>query len=306
MSSSKSHSSRKNGFAKFLLFVIVVAVIVYIYINYVSVVPQEPQSLEPQSVLPYLEELVIPKGYDGEVIRHEGYTLCYSEEHEQPYWVAYVLTPQESVISVVDRQDNFREDPLVSTGSATLKDYKGSGYDRGHLAPFADLSWSEQSGSDSFYLSNMSPQSGSLNRGKWQELESVVRTFSLEGPICVVTGPVLTDGPYKTIGQSKVSVPNFYYKVILDYCQPNYKAIAFVLPNEKCPDKLENYAVTVDEVESLTGLDFFYLLDDSVEDALEGTLDVSQWDFSTYSPKLAGNYGIDVTSAKLEDSLNYY
>ncbi len=132
-----------------------------------------------------------------------------------------------------ERGDDFRSDPLIPSESASLNDYRGSGYDRGHLIPAADLSWSEEAMSGSFYLSNMSPQEGQFNRGIWSKLEATVRNFAdTEGSIYVVTGPVLSDGPYDTIGENEVSIPNQYYKVILDYREPDLKSIAFLLPNE--------------------------------------------------------------------------
>ncbi len=254
-----------------------------------------------------LELLAIPSFGKGEIIEHTGYTLSYAEEFEQPWWVAYVLTPWEAVTKVIDRADNFRADGAVSTGSATLADYKGSGYDRGHMAPFADLSWSEESASDSFYLSNMSPQAGDLNRYAWADLEAVVRTFSLSGPVCVVTGPVLTDGPYKSIGENKVAVPNYYYKVI--FSPALNSAIAFVMPNSKCLGSLKDYAVTVDYVEELTGIDFFYLLEDIYEEQLESTINTDLWDFRTYSSTVAAEYGSDGTwteETKLEVKKTVY
>jgi len=237
-----------------------------------------------------LELIALPSN-DGDIVVHSGFTLKYAEEYEQPYWVAYVLTPEETIVKAVSRSDNFRADPAISTGSATLADYKGSGYDRGHLAPFADLSWSEESASDSFLLSNMSPQAGALNRGRWADLESVIRTFSLSGPICVVTGPVLTDGPYKTIGENKVAVPNYFYKVVLFYSGQRSRAIGFLLPNQACKDSLQSYAVSVDYIEQLTGLDFFSMLPDDVEDVLESSFDTDLWDFTDYSAKVAKSYG---------------
>lgn len=223
-----------------------------------------------------LELLVLPSN-DGNLTVHNGYTLCYSEEHEQPIWVAYVLTPEELQMPSVTRKDSFKADPAIKTGSAQLADYKSSGYDRGHMAPFADLSWSEESASDSFYLSNMSPQNSSLNRGKWADLESTVRKFAKKEPMCIVTGPVLTDGPFETIGENQVSVPHYYYKVILDYVGDEIKAIGFLLPNEKCDGNLYSYAVTVDEIETLTGLDFFPMLEDDIESSLESCFDYSAW-----------------------------
>ena len=240
----------------------------------------------PKDIIPNLEIPVMMPGYhEGEIIRHNGYTLSYNEEHEQPNWVAYELTRNEVVDVQTERIDNFREDKMVSSGSATPADYKKSGYDRGHLAPSRDLTWSFDSMNDSFYMSNMSPQRGEFNRGIWADLEAVVRTNAYEsGRLQVVTGPVLTDGPYEKIGKSGVSVPDYYYKVLLDYEQPGLKAIGFILPNEGSDRKLESYAVSVDEVEELTGIDFFPALPDDIEEKLESSYRTSLWSFDTYLP----------------------
>ncbi len=232
----------------------------------------------------YVQDLELPLYQKGElVVRHPGYTLLYDEEHEQARWVAYHLSRVE-LYGSHDRGDDFRADPSIPTGSAALDDYRSSGYDRGHLIPAADLSWSQEAMSGSFFLSNMSPQAGEFNRGIWSKLEATVRNFAdTEGAVYVVTGPVLTDGPYKTIGKNQVSVPNAYYKVVLDYQEPEYKAIGFLLPNEGSKKDLQAFAVSVDEVEEVTGIDFFHRLKDTEEDVLEASYDVSLWDFSTFS-----------------------
>ncbi len=149
------------------------------------------------------EELALPYCKNtAAIIHHHGYSLLYSEADEQALWVAYLLTCDETE-GEHDRTDNFRADPEILTGSAELSDYKGSGYDRGHLAPAADLKWSSESISDSFYLSNMSPQAPGFNRGIWKELESWVRTKVVENfEIYVVTGPVLTGGLFNKIGKT--------------------------------------------------------------------------------------------------------
>jgi endonuclease G len=220
--------------------------------------------------LPFLEE-------DQQLIEHTGFALVYDEEHEQARWVAYQLT-RDHVYGNFSRKDNFREDPTIKTGSATLADYRASGYDRGHLAPAGDLSYSEESLSDSFYMSNMSPQEPSFNRGIWSTLESYVRSYAAtEGLIYVVTGPILSDSPYKTIGKNKVSVPDYYYKVILDYTEPEKKMIGFVLPNEGSKESLEIFATTVRDVEKLTGIDFFYQLPKVEQELLETAYDYSLW-----------------------------
>lgn len=231
----------------------------------------------------YIEGLELPANPDGlPLTRHTGFTLLYDEEHEQPLWVAYHLT-QEELYGTAKRKDNFRSDDSIPTESAALSDYRGSGYDRGHLIPAADQSWSEEAMSDSFYMSNMSPQEPQFNRGIWSTLEATVRNFAdTEGEVYVVTGPILTDGPYETIGNSKVTVPKHYYKVILDYAEPDFKAIGFVLPNEGSGERVESFATTVREVEQLTNLDFFHLLPDALEQKLESSYSLSDWQFDAF------------------------
>ena len=109
------------------------------------------------------------------------------------------------------RGDDFRPDPAVPTGSATPQDYTRSGYDRGHLAPAADMSFSVKTMSESFYMSNMSPQAPQFNRGIWSKLEKQVRHFATkEKRIVVVTGPILPVEKTITIGANKVTVPQYF------------------------------------------------------------------------------------------------
>lgn len=227
--------------------------------------------------------LEIPKhNKDKEIVSHTGYTLSYSEEHEQPYWVAYTLT-KEMVQGNTPRKDNFRPDPSISTGSASLADYKGSGYDRGHLVPAADLRYSKESMDDSFYMSNMSPQDPNFNREIWADLEATVRQFAYDnGSIFVVTGPVLTDGPYKTIGDNKVTIPKRYYKAILDYTQPELKTIGFLLDNKNSSKPLSSFACSIDYLEDVTGIDFFPNLPDKEEVYLESSYNINSWNWKTY------------------------
>lgn len=230
--------------------------------------------------IPYTEE---------EYIEHTGFSLLYSEEHEQAVWVAYELTDVEVLNNLFKRTNNFRADSFIATGSASLRDYRASGYDRGHLAPAGDMTWSEEAMSDSFYMSNMSPQLPGFNRGVWKRLEALIRNWAVfNGSIYVVTGPVLTDGPYESIGNNEVSIPRYYYKVILnyslpdkvilDYSLPELKAIGFILANERSSLDLSEFAVTVDEVEEITGIDFFYLLPDEIEELLESQADFQFWE----------------------------
>lgn len=214
------------------------------------------------------------------IIDRIGYALGYSEKYEQPLWVTYKLTADEVKSKKARRSDDFRSDPDINTGSATPEDYKKSYFDRGHLAPAADMSFSLQAMSESFYMSNMSPQTPELNRGKWKELEEKVRQFAaFSNDIYVVSGPVFdSDKLVITIGPNKVAVPDKYYKVLLDVNSLSPKAIGFILPNKDAGRPLQDYAVTVDAVEKITGMNFFNQLDPDDERILEQQCNYAAWE----------------------------
>ncbi|VAX29041.1 hypothetical protein MNBD_IGNAVI01-3041 [hydrothermal vent metagenome] len=210
----------------------------------------------------------------SDIVFHKAYSLKYDEEHEQADWVRYTLTKEHLLMEQVKRSNNFKTDTLVKTGSATPDDYKHSGYDRGHLAPAADMSWSKVTMQESFYMSNMSPQLPSFNRGVWKRLEGKVREWAIEyDTLYVVTGPVLKDS-LKIIGVNQVSVPEYFYKALLVYTTTNQRAIGFILPNTKSTTPIDSFAVSIDSVESVTGIDFFSTLPDSVEEILESKTEI--------------------------------
>ena len=221
---------------------------------------------------------LLPTSTTGQIVHHTYYTLSYSEKDEQPEWVYYELT-SDLIRGKQSRTDDYREDFMISTISAQLEDYRGSGYDRGHLCPAGDMKLNRTSMSESFYLSNMSPQEKYFNAGIWNTLEDQVRKWALTtGRIYVVTAGVLTSNRGK-IGSDGVSIPKYFYKVIYDP-RGQGKMIAFLLPNEKSEKPLQNYVVTVDSLESLTGIDFFPAMLDSIENQLERSKDVSSWSFN--------------------------
>ena len=212
------------------------------------------------------------------LIDRPGYALGYIEYHEQAAFVIYKLTAREALTKEAQRTNRFRRDPEIPTGSATTADYRRSGYDRGHLAPAADMAFSVQTMADSFFMSNMSPQKPAFNRGIWKRLEEQVRQIAIrEKAIYVVTGPILPKKKTVTIGANQVTVPTHYYKVIFDLTPPR-KMIGFILPNEGSDRPLEDFAVTVDVVEKATGLDFFSALPKAVQERLESTISVSSWE----------------------------
>ncbi len=213
---------------------------------------------------------------DHQIIEHSFYTLSYNNEHEQADWVAYTIYPFPDSTSV-KRKDAFRVDPLVEGGSATLNDYKRSGYDRGHLAPAKAMSFSKESMSESFFMSNMSPQAGSFNRQIWRFLEAQVYKWSKESDsLYVVTGPVL-DNPLGTIGENKVSIPRSYYKTIVRFKDGKTTGIGFLLKNEKSKEKFFKFATSIDSIEQVTGIDFYHQLDDEIEKKLEANKEVEKF-----------------------------
>jgi endonuclease G len=219
---------------------------------------------------------------EDSVIVHTAISLVYSEKHEQAVWVAYQLLRENSSKSL-ERSNRFLIDPRVSTGTADSKDYLKSGYDRGHLAPAADFGWSVKAMNESFYYSNMSPQLPSFNRGVWKRLETLVRNWAtIDSCIYIVTGPILTDS-LVAIGPNKVSIPKYYYKVVLDYYSKTPKGIAFIVPNEASSANLSDFATTIKELEKITGINFFPKLNKKDQYILEQQLCISCWTWTSTS-----------------------
>lgn len=213
----------------------------------------------------------LPTSTTNQIVQHSTYYLSYSEQHEQAEWVAYELKP-EHISGGKHNRPYFNQDPKVSSESAHWKNYKNSGYTRGHLLPAGDRVFSKEAYDETFYTSNISPQLHEFNTGIWNSLEMRVRNFVRKnGKVYVVTGGVLTDN-LKTIGQEKVAVPEYFYKILLHYDKEEYKMLAYLIPHQEDKRKsLNNYIVATDSIENLTGIDFFSFLEDSIEDELEKT-----------------------------------
>lgn len=205
----------------------------------------------------------------GQLIRHLGYTVSYDADYKTPQWVAWTLTKSEAT-GTEPRAKKFKPDPMIRGAKAYTTDYKNSGYDRGHMAPAADMKWSEQAMEESFYMSNVCPQNRNLNRGDWKDLEEQTRDWAQRyGAVSVTAGPIYTSRTPLRIGANRVAVPDAFFKVLLVNYPHHPKAYGFVFANKAGSHPLTYYQLTVDEVEKLTSMDFFPALPDEIEQRIE-------------------------------------
>jgi endonuclease G len=217
-----------------------------------------------------------PSSTGNQIIQHSNYSLSYNEEAEQAEWVFYKLTPS-STSADIGRTNDFREDSLVLNGSAALEDYRNSGYDRGHLAPAGCMKIDKESMSQSFLMSNISPQLPDFNRKIWKRLEGKIR-FWVENndSIFVATGPIL-DRPIDTIGVNNVIVPRAYYKTLLAFKDGKVMGIAFLLAHEESDKSIYSFATSIDSIEVITGIDFYRDLDLPVQTMVEANSNVKSF-----------------------------
>lgn len=218
---------------------------------------------------------------DDKLIVHPAHALVYSEPHELPKWTAHIVAT-DVVQGNLARIDTFLMDTLIATGSSTVEDYWNSGFDRGHMVASADMRWSHDAMAATYLYSNVAPQKPELNRGTWADLEDWIRRYVhyANERAFVLTGPVLREGLPKMANpghKNEVSIPELYWKVVADLDGEDPKAIAFVMKNGFNDGPPISYAVSVDSVERLTGLDFFPALDEATEARIEAMTDVKPW-----------------------------
>jgi endonuclease G len=186
-----------------------------------------------------------------------GYAVNYNYNTKVAHYVVEHVTV-DHLVKNAPRKDDFREDPEVpAQHRQTLADYTGMGFDRGHVAPAADMTFDAQAMSESFYLTNMMPQVPGNNRGIWKYLEENVRYWAqVKGEVYVITG-ALFEGQPKMM--NKVAIPSHVYKIVID--PKTGKQIAYLFINEKLDPKLiDNYSVSVELIEQKTGINFSPLL----------------------------------------------
>lgn len=211
-----------------------------------------------------------------QIIRRKAYYLSYNKETKLPNWVAWHLTAEHSD-GDVPRSNDYREDVEVPSPRATNEDYKNVSWTRGHMCPAGDNKWDKRAMSETFLLSNMCPQTASLNTGLWNRLEQSCRVWARKyGDLFIVCGPVFLNTEHEAIGENKVVVPEAFFKVIL-CLQGKPKAIGFIVRNNEGAKRRDQYVNTIDDIERITGIDLFPALPDSIENVVESYSNLNDW-----------------------------
>ncbi|WP_179315536.1 DNA/RNA non-specific endonuclease [Winogradskyella undariae] len=262
----------------YTIIAIIIVIGIYSYDFFIEQKAKEEIVTEGKTVKESTNEFYLPTSTTNQIVHHQNYSLSYSEPHEQAEWVAYEL--KSAHLSSTNRKRPYFEiDDTVKTGAAHWRNYKKSDYDKGHLCPAGDRRFTKAAYDETFLTSNISPQEHQFNAGVWNRLEQKVRYWAKKNDgIFVVTGGILKDN-LKTIGDENVSVPNQFYKVILDNTNGKIKMLAFLMDHENSSLPLYKFVVPVDSLETLTGIDFFPELDDSIENKLEASSSYKSWSF---------------------------
>lgn len=212
------------------------------------------------------------------LIKYSAYSVLYDSNTKIPVWVKYELTASETEGPYSRKGKNFRPDDSVSIPQADYSDYRNSGWSRGHMAPAADFKWSDEAMWDTFFYTNCSPQDASLNNGQWNVLENKVRSWARKyGKINVITGTIIGQNINGTIGANKVVVPDAFFKAVLADTHYGLQTIAFVMYNRDNNDIIQKCAMSVNDLEKLTGLDLFEEIHDSDEEYVESAYKLKLW-----------------------------
>lgn len=229
-----------------------------------------------ESGISIYDDSFLPNSTTGEIIRHQFYTLSYNQNHKQAEWVAYNLHPYHLTDNSFKRP-YFEIDNKVKGGSADWRNYRGSGYDRGHLCPAGDRRFSYEAYAETFLTSNASPQDTKFNSGVWNRLEIQIRQWVPHtGELFIITGGVLKDG-LESIGKDKVSIPEYYFKVVVGYDNTVPKAIGFLIPNQPSSESISTFVTPLSQIEKLTGLSLFKNLNKEMEARFKGPVDYNFW-----------------------------
>lgn len=228
---------------------------------------------------PALETVLMPSTIADQTKEYSGFTLSFNKDNHTPNYVAWELLGEETT-GEKGRSNAFWTDSELE-GCPTTFDYSRSGYDRGHMCPSADQKWSEEAMNDCFVMANICPQAHALNNGAWKTLENKERQWAVrDSAIMIVAGPIYSPDDKEKIGKAGVRVPGAFFKVLLAPYLDEPRGIAFVYPNMTAPGNMQDYAMSIDDLESLTGFDFFPSLPDDIEKKVEATFSFKEWNSS--------------------------
>lgn len=218
---------------------------------------------------------------DSLFIEHTGFALSYNLDTNCPNWVAWDLTEEEAYSTQFKRSNDFRGDTMVpSLHRVEGYDYKQTGFDRGHMCPAADMKWNANAMSECFLMSNICPQIPVLNQQWWEHLEAACRRWaSQEGCVYICCGPIYDrQREARYIGNEvKIRVPDAFFKVIVSLRQGKEKGIGFFYRNDGSRQTMESAAMSIDQIEKMTGYNFFADLPNELEDRIESQNKLSTW-----------------------------
>lgn len=248
-------------------------------VGFCSLISMCKKGDEPTSIAGVnIENPITLNNENEQILNHYAITIGYNKETYLPNWVAYLMT-RERCSGEFERENKFSPDPLVAD-PVLHEDYTNNPYkmDRGHMAPAASMKWNETAMKESFYTTNICPQNRSLNRDNWADIEAFVRDVTWKyDSVYVVTGPIVSSDPLYMGKTHNIAIPDAFYKVLLRKGKTNWTALAFLCKNEAGDRPILTYVTTIDEVEKLSGIDFFHSLPDEVESVVESQDNISDW-----------------------------
>lgn len=212
-----------------------------------------------------------------QILHRKNYVVSYNQDTKCPNWVLWKLTSGHAD-GIIKRPDYaFHEDMEVPKPRAELPDYRGSGYDRGHMCPAGDNKWDKDAMYESFLLSNICPQDTKLNCGVWNQIELSCREWAKKHKeLYIICGPIYFGDTYKTIGENRVVVPDAFFKVVI-CMEGKPKGIAFACMNSNANKKMQHCVRTITEIERLSGYWLFPNLDDKITSQVKDYADIKEW-----------------------------
>lgn len=220
----------------------------------------------------------LPSGTPSQIVDYKGYTASFNRNNHTPNFVAWELTSEETN-GTVPRLNKFMTDNSIE-GSPNNGDYTRSGYDRGHMVPANDMKWSEEAMNDCFYMTNICPQDHDLNNGAWKTLEKKEQDWALrDGKLYIIAGPIYNVSDKKRIGDTGVRVPSSFFKVIVSPTEN--RGIGFIYPNSYSPGNMKDYSCSIDQIEEITGYNFFPDMSPELESKIEAVASFKEWNQKT-------------------------